>query len=280
MRTDAVPLKPILVFSALACLVPALVAVRVAFFSGCSKPKGFHDDLSIAGHEGVDTIKFLPGNWEEDESQAPDPFQPFTGGDPAGAFFEDPGANPAGGQGLVESSMFGALEGNGFPSGADGYSYSGTWGWRGWDYRSYYSWLSRYYRYYWKKYQASGKRKWLVPDSPGSYYVTMPGGFGLYDEGSGSWRWESDTDEDEAAAGEPVTTPSSVNVVFASPKEAFLTGSPLVLKSFDRYAGGELFSTTLPPGTRDVSVSEDEGVITVEICYGDPAPCDTHTFEI
>ncbi len=143
-----------------------------------------------------------------------------------------------------------------------------------------YNWLRRYYKKYYKNYASKWKRQWLVPDSSGRYYTSMPGSFGLYDPAGEGWGWQVDDLDDAVPAGDPVSTESSVSVVFVSPGVGSKTGSAAYIRSFDKESGTEIFSQPLPHHYSSLNVTESDGEIAVETCYDAVRPCDVQKYSI
>jgi hypothetical protein len=143
-----------------------------------------------------------------------------------------------------------------------------------------YNWLRRYYWKYYKKHASGWKRQWAVPDSSGRYYTSMPGSFGLYDPAGNGWGWQVDDLDDAVPASEPVSTDSTVSVVFVSPRVGVKTGAAAYIRSFDRNSGTEIFSQPLPHHYSSLNVTESEGEIAVETCYGAAGSCDIRTYSI
>jgi len=281
MTRRALPLKA---FGTLAGAVLALSLIAVArtlFFSGgegeidpaAPEPSWGHvagsmlgflrDDESPAGSAGDESLE--PGPWGDEETAA----------DPA-SFSGDSVDD-------VQTFALGSIGVSGWEDEEE----NDLWGYGGWGWSSWYSWTAyddyvwnNSYKSYWKKYGSAKKRKWLVPDSGGKYYVSTPGSFGLYDPGAGGWGWSAETEEDAMAAGEPVTTGSAVSLVFLSPAKANATGYPTYLASFDRDTGDEIFNLSLPSGVDRVDITEEEDAITVTACFGAAAPCEQHTFTL
>jgi hypothetical protein len=278
MTRRALPLKAFVSLGG-AILVLSLIAVaRALFFSGGDGESDPAAPEPSWGHVAGSMLAFLkddesPTGSAGDESLEP---RPWGDGEPAAdlAPFSD--------DSVADAPMvaFGSIDDSGWEDdgGNELWGYGG-WGWSSWTAYDDYVWNNAY-KGYWKKYWSSKKRKWLVPDSGGKYYVSTPGSFGLYDPGAGGWGWSAETEEDAMAAGEPVTTENAVSLVFLSPVKANATGFPTYLASFDRDTGGEIFNLSLPSGVDKVDITEEEDAITVTTCFGATASCEQHTFTL
>jgi len=156
-----------------------------------------------------------------------------------------------------------------------GYSYS----WYDWPY---WRWYSNYYRNfwknYWKRYYSRLDKKWNFSDSTGTYFVSLPGFFGVFDERNGGWKWKVEHDEDEKIISEPATTNDSINVIFINPKKTIYFGTSLIFRSFNAHTGELIFEKLLPPSTSEVNASQDGNEVLVTTCPPPPASCDNFSF--
>jgi hypothetical protein len=281
MTRRALPMKAFGSLAGAVLVLSLIAAGRTLFFSGGEGESGPAAPEPSWGNVAGSMLAFL----RDDESRAgsasdEDPgARPWADPEPPGDFA------PLDGPPAVDAPAvaFGGID----DAGWDDDEENDLWGHGGWGWSSWYSWTayddyvwSNSHRSYWKKYWSSKRRKWLIPDSGGKYYVSTPGSFGLYDPGAGGWGWSAETEEDAMAAGEPVTTESAVSMVFLSPAKANATGYPTYLASFDRDTGDEIFNLSLPSGVDKVDITEEEHAITVTTCFGAVAPCEQHTFTL
>jgi len=281
MTGRALPLKA-LGFLAGAILVLSLIAVgRTLFLSGGEGESDPAAPEPSWGNVAGSMLAFLRDDGSEAGSAVDeDPGAPsWTDREPPAdlASFSDDSAADA------PAVAFGSIDDLGWEDEDEndlwGHGWGGWSSWYSWTAYDDYVWNSSYKRA-WKKYWSSKKRKWLIPDSGGKYYVSTPGSFGLVDPGAGGWGWSAETEEDAMAAGEPVTTESAVSLVFLSPVKANATGYPTYLASFDRDTGDEIFNLSLPSGVDKVDITEEGDAITVTTCFGATAPCEQHTFTL
>ena len=142
-------------------------------------------------------------------------------------------------------------------------------------YYKYYSWLRKYIKWMRNKYMSEGwkNRRWLMPGSQSSYFVHMPGGFGVYNAASESWLWSSDTDGEDDRSSDPLFTESSVSVLISGPQDNPQDPAPIILASYNRDSGTPIFKTALPPDSRSISIEERDGMLSVETCGGREDSC-------
>ncbi|MFH1435514.1 MAG: hypothetical protein ABIJ56_07330 [Pseudomonadota bacterium] len=189
-----------------------------------------------------------------------------SGGLPMGFYWPDDAAASLMGEPIGSLTLYGS-------SGGSYYHYGSSY-----SYTNYYAWLRKYIKWLRNKYASEGwkNRRWLMPGSQDSYFVHMPGGFGVYNASSGGWLWSSDTDGEDARASDPVFTESSVSVLISGPKDNPGDPAPITLASYDRDTGTPIFETALPPDIRSISIDERDGVLSVETCGDGGDSCESH----
>ena len=276
-----IPMKPFLVMASAMALVSVSAFIR-AFTSDGRRGSG--SESSEAYDDSGRWLDFWTGldqAQEEGENAGPGSVGFLQGG------LHAPDNGDWGAEGDVENAL-GELLGTEIVQNDFGYgtiSLGTTYGHGGWSSSSNYwwnryNWLRRYFKKYYKKHASGWKRQWLVPDGSGSAYVSMPSTFGLLDAGGNGWTWHVDDLDDAVPASQPVTTDSTVNVVFVSSRVGAKTGAAAYIRSFERSSGNEVFSQSLPHPNSSVSVTEDDGEIAVETCYGPGGACDVHRYSI
>ena len=149
-------------------------------------------------------------------------------------------------------------------------------------YYKYYSWLRKYIKWMRKKYKSEGwkNRRWLMPGSPSSYFVRLPGGYGVYNASSGSWLWSSDTDAEDARTSDPLFTESSVSVLISGPQDNPQDPAPITLASYNRDSGTPIFKAALPPDIRSIIVDEQDGMLSVETCGSGEDSCESAQYPL